>query len=155
VCYSIYMKTLRARILATVMLAIIALVIYWGGARCYSDEQKCIAGLTKSSLTNQAISPNEATAYCEETQSYLCRVLSAANFPTLLLVIVGFVGIFAAWRTLSAVEGQSSAQIKSERAWIIADIEPSQITIRDVETQIDGVTKTTRSCCTTQDKPLR
>ena len=57
--------------------------------------------------------PYEIIQACRESQGYFCRVLAPANIPNVLLVLAGFLGIFAAFGTLKAIQEQTEATKRS------------------------------------------
>jgi hypothetical protein len=62
-----------------------------------------------------------AIAFCEPN-CYLHRLFDAPNLPSVLLVLVGIGGVWAALRTLTAIEKQVDAMVNSERAWMQVDL---------------------------------
>ena|ERR1700677_3661210 len=60
---------------------------------------------------------------------YLYRLFDAPNLPNIILMLVGIGGVWAALRTLRAIEKQVEAQVNAERAWIEVEIElgPSRV----------------------------
>ncbi len=73
-------------------------------------------------VEQQASAQKAITDACEPN-GYFCRLFSAANLPTMLLVLIGAGGILAAIKTLNAIEKQADAMINSERAWLLVDLE--------------------------------
>jgi len=89
------------------------LVIGWKERRCQIQAEKCRADYAAQesrlfgfSVDGNAAEEDAIDAACEPN-SYFCRLFSAANLPTVLLVFVGFGGIWAAIRTLRAIERQA------------------------------------------------
>jgi uncharacterized membrane protein YuzA (DUF378 family) len=60
---------------------------------------------------------------------YLYRLFDAPNLPNIILMLVGIGGVWAALRTLKAIEKQVDAQVNAERAWMEVEIElgPSRV----------------------------
>lgn len=63
---------------------------------------------------------------------------TVALFCTVILTIVGIFGIIAAFKTIRAIKKQSDAMVKSDRAWVMVDLEKvpiagivGEITTRD------------------------
>jgi hypothetical protein len=54
---------------------------------------------------------------------YLYRLFDAPNLPNIILMFVGIGGVWAALRTLRAIEKQVDAQVNAERAWMEVDME--------------------------------
>jgi hypothetical protein len=113
--------------------------MYRKAETCEAKANECISDLAASGMTNKSVPALEAIQSCRESQSYFCRVFSPANAPNILLVLVGFAGIVAAFGTLRILERQTDAAkdtaqaallsaeavIKSERAWVDAGIVPN------------------------------
>ena len=81
-------------------------------------------------VVNQPAPEGKENNHAKESASYLCRLFSPENLPTIALVIVGLIGIGLALRTVKATETTAKAAllnakalIKSERAWVMVDIE--------------------------------
>lgn len=94
-----------------VIIVAIALVVAWKEERCQSQAYQRRAGYIAqlpagSSLEQRASEQQELTTTCEPN-GYFRSLFSAANLPSLLLVIIGFAGIYAAIKTLRAIERQA------------------------------------------------
>jgi hypothetical protein len=50
----------------------------------------------------------ERIATCRESQCYLCRVVSAANLPNVVLCLIGLGAVWAALSTLNAIKRQAA-----------------------------------------------
>lgn len=120
------------------MIGTAILIIGWKESRCERQEKQCRAyyAARESRLSGFSVDGNaaeqEAIGAACEPDGYFCRLFSAANLPTWLLVFVGLGGVWAALRTIGTLEKQAdagkdaakaavlSAQavINSERAWI-------------------------------------
>jgi hypothetical protein len=129
-------------------------VIGWKEERCQTQADKCRAsyaaqakseqGTKRLSVYEQASEQQAIEAACEPN-GYFCRLFGAANIPTVLLVLVGIGAIWAAIKTLKAIEQQgitlerqtkatedsakaallnAQAYINSERPWLVVEIEP-------------------------------
>lgn len=128
----------------------IALVIGWEEKRCQTQAYECRASyaaqaqserLAGNISVNQQASQQQAIAAACEPNGYFCRLLGAANLPTVLLVFVGIGGVWAALKTLKSIDRQTvatkeaakaallnaQAVINSERAWIHGEILQSWI----------------------------
>ena len=114
----------------------IALVIGWEEKRCQAQSYECRAGYAaqvqlerlakRQSVYEQAAEDQAITAACEPN-GYFCRLFGSANLPTMLLVFVGIGAIWAALRTLNAIKAQVDTQIRSERAYVDAQLIKKQI----------------------------
>lgn len=111
-------------------------VIGWEEEHCQAQTDQCRAtysAQTRSDrrafwlMPDQQASEQQAIAAACEPSGYFCRLFGAANLPTMLLVVVGIGGIWAALRTLNAIEKQADAAVISERAWLIAELVPTAI----------------------------
>jgi hypothetical protein len=119
---------------------IITLAILLGLSVCIVCEQKTKPEehqeKTKQSPTPAIISPAVATQIGQPTtapeydsaqnqplESIWNRLLDAliSNWP---LVAIGIPGIWAALRTLGAIQRQADAMVNSERAWLVAELIP-------------------------------
>lgn len=133
------MKRLKKwRVLIVVVLAV-TLVIGWKEKRCQSQTNQCrasyISQLSTGLTVEQQASAQQAIAAACEPDGYFCRLFSPANLPSMFLVFIGICGIYAAIKTLRAIEKQTDATviaanaakdsadalINSERAWILLD----------------------------------
>lgn len=129
--------------LATV---IIAVVISWQAKRCETAREECQATATANPLANPMVlipvrpdgdreqeqTKNQAGGGCSNANTYLCRVLTTANLPTIYLVLIGFGGVVVAIGTIRILQKQTEATeqsaeaarlnaqalIDSERPWI-------------------------------------
>ena len=103
------------------------LYVGWKETRCQAQAYQCRAYYAAQSASagplgvNKSASEQEAINAACEPNSYLCRLFSSANLPTLLLVIIGIGGVYAALRTIKVLEAQTSATERSvtlqEVAW--------------------------------------
>jgi hypothetical protein len=104
-----------------VVILTVALVIGWEEKRCQTQAYQCRATYTAQLSTrltiDQQAAAQQAIAAACEPNGYLCRLFSAASLPAMLLVIIGFGGIWAALVTLKAIEKQAEF---AERDLIIA-----------------------------------
>lgn len=85
----------------------IALVIWWKEERCQSQTYQCRANYTaklSGVKPNEEAAEQQAIAAACEPDSYFCRLFSATNLPSVLLVLIGFGGIWAAIETLRAIK---------------------------------------------------
>jgi hypothetical protein len=113
--------------LIAIILAI-ALVIGWEEERCQTKEYECRASYAAQTLSErlpgdvsiyQRASTQQAITAACEPHGYLCRLFGATNLPSVLLVLIGIGGVWAAIRTLRAIEKQVDALIASERPWLL------------------------------------
>lgn len=95
------------------IIGIMILVIGWKERRCQAQAGKCRADyaaqesrLLGFSVDGNAAEQDAINEACEPN-GYFCRLFSSANLPTWFLVFVGFGGVWAAIRTLRAIESQS------------------------------------------------
>jgi hypothetical protein len=111
--------------LILVILAI-ASVIGWKEERCQAQANQCRAayetqaqfervGAPRLTVNQQASEQEEIAAACEPN-GYFCRLFSAASLPTVLLVLVGIGGIWAALRTLNTIERQADITERQTKA---------------------------------------
>jgi hypothetical protein len=102
--------------LLLVILAI-AYVIGWKEKRCQTQAYKCRAayeaqaqseriGSSRLTVDQQASEQQAITAACEPS-GYFCRLFSAANIPSVLLLFVAIGGVWAAIETLKAISRQA------------------------------------------------
>jgi len=63
------------------------------------------------------LNPKAIAAACEPN-GYFCRLVDAANLPTLLLVFVGIGAIWAALKTLDTIKRQADLQQSAMLQWI-------------------------------------
>ena len=98
--------------LVVIVLAIALLVAGWGEKRCQDQAYQCRATYEAQSQSEriavpltvgQQASEQQAIAAACEPNGYFCRLLSAANLPTVILVFIGIGGVWAALRTLNAI----------------------------------------------------
>ncbi len=126
------MKRLKKWWVLIVVVLAITLVIGWKEKRCQSQTYQCRATYTAqlpSRLTvEQQASEQQAIATACEPNSYFCRLFSATNLPSVLLVLVGIGAFYIGMKTLWVIEKQTktaidsaNAQIAIERAWITVD----------------------------------
>jgi hypothetical protein len=113
--------------LIAVILAV-ALVVVWKEKSCQTQSYQCRANYTaelspRLTVDQQAAAQQAIAAACEPN-AYFCRLFSAANLPTVLLVLIGAGAVWAALRTLVAIEKQADAMVKSDRAWVIPEVVP-------------------------------
>jgi hypothetical protein len=103
----------------------IALIVGWKEKRCQSQAYECRANyaaqvqstrLAGNISVDQQASQDQATAAACEPKSYFCRLFSAANLPTMLLVFVGIGATWAALRTLTAIETQGGLMERQAKA---------------------------------------
>ena len=117
-------------LLILVILAIAG--VGWLEKRCHTQEYRCraiyAAELPAPLSVDQQVSSQQAIAAACEPNGYLCRLFSAANLPSILLVIVGMAGIWAALRTLKTIQTQVG-QVERE---FIASHRP-KLVIREVQ----------------------
>lgn len=108
----------------------ITLVIVWKEKQCQAQTYQCRATYatqleserTAVPLTvYQQASEEQAIATACEPNGYFCRLFGAANLPTILLFFIGIGGIWAALRTLKAIESQTYILSESQRPRIVAD----------------------------------
>jgi hypothetical protein len=73
----------------------------------------------------------EANKPPSTSENYLCSLIVPANLPTIYLVLIGIGGVFVAIGTLTTIEKQSEAAVKSvelvkakERARLAIDFKP-------------------------------
>lgn len=109
----------------------VALVIGWEEKRCQTQSYQCRASymqqaqserLSGNVSVNQQASEQQAIAAACETDGYFCRLFGAANLPTMLLVLIGIGGIWAALRTLGAIERQANIMDKALKVIEAADV---------------------------------
>src|SRR5271163_4681354 len=118
------MKKWHCYILTTAVIVAVAIPIYWEAQTCEARANQCISSFMAARKLNQANPPIEAIQACRESQCYFCRVLAPANLPNVVLCLVGVGAVLAALFTLGAIKRQSDATIRSERAYIIAELVP-------------------------------
>jgi hypothetical protein len=77
-----------------------------------------------------------------QPKHYLYRLFDAPNLPSILLVLLGIGGIWAALRTLTTIEKQVDAMVNTERAWMEVDVElgPSSAVVEVTDGQQPTVT---------------
>jgi hypothetical protein len=113
-------------LLILVILTIASLIV-WKTKRCQSQAYQCrakyTAQLSPQLAVDQQATAQQTIAVACEPDSYSCRLLSAANLPTLLLVLIGFGGIWAALRTLNAIEKQADAMMDADCALFLVEWE--------------------------------
>ena len=63
-----------------------------------------------------------APIHIYQPRHYIYRLFDAPNLPSIILVFIGIGGVWAALRTLTAIEKQVDAQVNTERAWMEVDI---------------------------------
>jgi hypothetical protein len=94
----------------------IALIVGWKEERCQSQAYQCRATYAAQAQSERASRPVSVYQHASEDQAvtsacepngYFCRLFGAANLPTVLLVFIGISGIWAALRTLRAIEQQN------------------------------------------------
>jgi hypothetical protein len=101
-------------------------IIGWQERRCERQVERCRADYAtrESRAFGFSVGGNAAEQYAIneacEPNSYLCRLFSAANLPTWLLVLVGFGGVGAAIKTLVAIERQTKAMVEGQRSRVAA-----------------------------------
>lgn len=122
------MKGWRRYIVASVIVTIVGIALYWQGERCDAKANECASKLALSGEANKTTSPNEAIQSCRESQSYFCRIVAPANIPNVFLVLIGMAGIIVAIGSLDILERQTKATqdsvetlINVERAWILVN----------------------------------
>jgi hypothetical protein len=103
----------------------IALAVAWLEERCQAQAYHCrasYAAQTQSerlsgdiSLSEQAAEQQAIAAACEPN-GYFCRLFAATNLPTVLLVLIGVGGVWAALRTLTVIEQQATAIMDADCA---------------------------------------
>jgi hypothetical protein len=110
-----------------VLILAIAFIVGWEEERCQAQAYQCRASYTAQAQSerlsgnvsiNQQAAEQQAIAAACEPNSYFCRLFSAANLPTMLLVFIGVGAIWAALRTLWAIEHQVKLQKTAMRQWI-------------------------------------
>lgn len=69
-------------------------------------------------VANEQAPQPQSDRATSQSPSYLSRLFSPENLPTIGLVLLGVLGLKYAWKTLRSVEQQGDAIIASERAWI-------------------------------------
>jgi hypothetical protein len=94
----------------------IALIVGWEEERCQAQANQCRANYTEQAQAerppsgisiDQQASEQQAIAAACEPNGYFCRFFSATNLPSVLLVFIGVGGIYAAIKTLRAIERQA------------------------------------------------
>jgi hypothetical protein len=116
-----------------IILLAIASVIWWKEERCQAQAYQCRAAYKAQlkaerpslglSVDEQAFEQQAIAAACE-SDGYFCRLFSSANLPSMLLVFIGIGGIWAALRTLGAIQKQVDAMVNADRAWVVAELIP-------------------------------
>jgi hypothetical protein len=119
-----------------IFFAVAFIVVVWKEKRCQAEAYQCRAAYASQAqserttiplaVDQQASEQQEITAACEPN-SYLCRLFGAANLPSVLLVLIGAGGIWAALRTLNSIERQSSIMEKQMKS--VAGKERPRITV--------------------------
>jgi hypothetical protein len=80
---------------------------------CETAANDCIAKANLPPVTvlaskrDKPVSEYGTIQTCRESQCYLCRVTSPANLPNIILVLVGLIGIIAAFGTLNTIQAQT------------------------------------------------
>ncbi len=134
-CYSILAMEWLEKHWGLVVIVVLTVALVIGGyeKRCQAQAYQCradytakaqIEAVSKTLSVNEQAAEQEAIATACEPNGYFCRLFSAANLPTMLLFLIGGLGIIAALQTLKAIEKQADAMINSERAWLIAELIP-------------------------------
>lgn len=89
------------------------LVIAWQEGRCQAQANQCRTYYTAQDshllgkdINSSAAEQQAINAACEPN-GYFCRLFSAANIPTWLLVFIGIGGIWAALKTLDTIKQQA------------------------------------------------
>lgn len=109
----------------------VALIIGWEEKRCQTQAYQCRTTYAAQSQSEriavplsvyQQASEQQAIAAACEPNGYFCRLFGATNLPSLLLVVVGIGGIWAAIRTLRAIERQADIMEKSLKIVEAADV---------------------------------
>jgi hypothetical protein len=126
------MKWLRKWWLLILIILTIATVVGWKEKRCQSQAYRCRANYAaqlfpRLSLDQRASAQQTIAAACEP-DGYFCRLFSAANLPSMLLVVIGGWGVWAALRTLNAIERQ--AIIMENQMKSVAGKERPRITVK-------------------------
>jgi len=143
-CYGVaIMRGVKKRWWLVVLIFAFALVVGWKENRYQTQAYECRAKyaeeLSPWLAVDQQASAQQAIAAACEPHSYFYSLFGAANLPTMLLVIIGAGGIWAALRTLGAIEKQADESAMSveqakknlqlliniERAWIDLEIRSS------------------------------
>jgi len=108
--YNIGMKKWQRRlVVGSIVIIAGAGFILWRGEKCDAEANKCVSDSAVPSMANESVPPQKTIEACRESRSYLCRMFAPANFPNILLVLVGIAGIFAAIGTLGILERQTKA----------------------------------------------
>jgi hypothetical protein len=126
------MKIWRGYIVTFAALVMVTVAVYWQGEKCDAEANRCISNFNTPGEANQSNPQNGAVQTCRDSESYFCRVLGPANLPNVYLVLIGFGGIIAAFRTLKILKLQTQTtqdsvqnSIDSERAWIEIALAPA------------------------------
>jgi hypothetical protein len=133
-----------------IVILAVAFVIGWKEERCQSQAYQCRATYAAQaqserlsgavSINQQASEDQAITAACEPN-GYFCRLFSAANLPTMLLVFIGMGGVYVAISTLKIIERQTKATEEAERAWVL--VETAQI--REIYYQVSAISPIVRN----------
>jgi hypothetical protein len=126
----------------------IGLTIGWKVERCEVQAYQCRADYAAQAQSerlsgiisvNQQAAEQQAIATACEPTGYFCRLFSATNLPTMLLVFIGIGAVCAALRTLWAIEKQTEAMERSValqsvqwiafREWSSALLTPYQLNV--------------------------
>jgi hypothetical protein len=59
----------------------------------------------------------------QETKGYLRKAFEPEYLAAWILVIAAVIGIAFTWRTLGMIQKQTDAMVKSDRAWVMVDLE--------------------------------
>jgi hypothetical protein len=118
------MKWIKAWGLLILALVATSGVIGWKEKRCQFRAYQCRANYTAQLsprlAANEQASAQQAIAAACEPNGYFCHLFNAANLPSMLLVLIGAGGTFAALRTLRAIESQTGVLIEGQRPRIVA-----------------------------------
>jgi hypothetical protein len=123
------MKRIRKWYWLIAAILAIALIIGWEEKRCQSQANQCKAEYTAQAQLErlsgnisvyQQASEQQAIAAACEPNGYFCPLLSATNLPTLLLVLIGIAGIYAALQSLDIIKRQADSMARQIKLQEIA-----------------------------------
>jgi hypothetical protein len=121
-CYIISM--LKTWSIATAVLTVVAAgIVVWQANRCYSAAEQCKAAKSQygpppaiNGEKEQFKSENQKGNGCYDANNFLCSVVTPANLPSLLLIVIGIGGIIVGVLTLDVLNEQTGATREAAKA---------------------------------------
>lgn len=93
----------------TIIIFAVAVIIWWKDKRCQTETYQCEARYAtelrlSNAPPNQRVAEEETIASDCEPKGFFCRLLGPANLPSVVLVIIGLLGVWIGLETIDGVQ---------------------------------------------------